>query len=252
MSLNSYGYDGRVHTYKAPIVDLYNATDAALMQLENESEFGKEFMKVVGNDVRKLLNSISKNFDEWCITDTKSLDYLMSDKVWFNVNELRARIRGANEPLNKVNLVPLVEVLIAQLRRRVVMLDRANMASEYTAGLCDALQTTLSLIPEQQEKKIRVPDRRKKSDEEAEEDQKDDEETKDATTNNEQEKGTTGLKMREITIKYEPFVDQLTVGFSAAAKVQRASNQQKRETQKAQGNNNKDGTWKKVQRNKKQ
>src|SRR3990170_4508660 len=98
MSINTFGYDGRTYVYKAPVVDLWNATDASLKQLDNNSEFGKEFMKVVGG----------------------------------TVSELRARIRGANEPLSKANLVPLVDVLIAQLRRRVVMLDRASMGSEYT------------------------------------------------------------------------------------------------------------------------
>src|SRR3990172_1886470 len=130
MSINTFGYDGRTYVYKAPVVDLWNATDASLKQLDNNSEFGKEFMKVVGGTVREFLDAVSKTFDEWSVTNTSSLDYLMSDKVWFNVSELRARIRGANEPLSKANLVPLVDVLIAQFRRRVVMLDRASMGSE--------------------------------------------------------------------------------------------------------------------------
>ena len=247
MSITSFGYDGRTHVYKAPIVDLWNATDAALKQLDNNSEFGKEFMKVVGGAVRKFLNAVSKNFDEWNITNTGSLDYLMSDKVWFNPNELRARIRGANDPLNKANLVPLIEVLIAQLRRRVMMLDRANMGSAYTVGLCDALQTTLKLIPDQQEKKIRVPDRRKESE--------DDEEENGDNKNEgfkkvDSEKNSAEPKMREITIKYEPFVDQVNIGFSAAAKVQRTANQLKREA-RTQNSEKKPDNWKKVQHNKK-
>ena len=245
MSITSFGYDGRTHVYKAPIVDLWNATDTALKQLDNNSEFGKEFMKVVGGAVRKFLNAVSKNFDEWNITNTSSMDYLMSDRVWFNVNELRARIRGANEPLSKANLVPLIDVLIAQLRRRVMMLDRANMGSEFTVGLCDALRTTLKLVPEQQEKKIRVPDRRKNDDEDEEEEKIQDE--KGDWKKVEPTDKPSEVKMREITIKYEPFVDQVNIAFSAAAKVQRAANQQKRETQKPQ-KEKEGGNWKKVQR----
>ena len=240
MSINTFGYDGRTYVYKAPVVDLWNATDASLKQLDNNSEFGKEFMKVVGGTVREFLDAVSKTFDEWSVTNTSSLDYLMSDKVWFNVSELRARIRGANEPLSKANLVPLVDVLIAQLRRRVVMLDRASMGSEYTIGLCDALKTTLKLVPEQAEKKIYVPDRRKKSENDEEYEEEGDK--VDEEKSNKQE-----VKMREITIKYEPFVDQLNIGFSAAAKVQRAANQQKRENQKTQKDNNGE-KWKKIQR----
>ena len=240
MSINTFGYDGRTYVYKAPVVDLWNATDASLKQLDNNSEFGKEFMKVVGGTVREFLDAVSKTFDEWSVTNTSSLDYLMSDKVWFNVSELRARIRGANEPLSKANLVPLVDVLIAQFRRRVVMLDRASMGSEYTIGLCDALKTTLKLVPEQAEKKIYVPDRRKKSENDEEYEEEGDK--VDEEKSNKQE-----VKMREITIKYEPFVDQLNIGFSAAAKVQRAANQQKRENQKTQKDNNGE-KWKKIQR----
>jgi len=262
MSINTYGYDGRMHVYKAPIVDLWNAIDAALKQLDNDSEFGKEFMKVVGSSVRKLLNAVSKNFDESNVVNTNSMDYLMSDRVWFNVSELRARIRGANDTLSKANLVPLIEVFIAQLRRRVQMLDRANVVSEYTAGLSDALQTTLKLIPDQQEKKIRVPDRSKPED--GEEQEQEEEEPEQQSQDGEgwkkveeksQGKSFEERKMRVITIRYEPFVDQVNVGFSAAAKVQRTVNQQKREQRAADTKNasptdkkSDNNTWKKVQR----
>jgi hypothetical protein len=252
MSIASYGFDGRTYVYKASLVDLYNAINTTLKQLDTESEFGKEFMRVAGGDVRKLLNAVQKNFDEWNITNTNSRDYLMSDKVWFNMNELKNRIRGANDPLSKANLVPLMEVFIIQLRRRVGMLERANISSEYTANLSDALQTTLMLIPEPKEKKIRVPDRRKNDEEDEKEQQEEDVHSKEwiEVKPKEQEKPE-GPKMREITIKYEPFVEHITVAFSAAAKVQRAANQLKRETNQKKAPDDKSEGWKKVGNNKK-
>lgn len=214
MSIKEYKYNANWSTNSAPLVDLVNAGFALMNEIKPNSEFGKSVMKNGGETLQKFLNVLSNIFDEFWVDDTMSVNYNLIDDLWFKSRE----VRGTNEPLGNVTLVPFVEVLIKQVRNRLNRLERATFQSEFTAELTDAVANSLKAFPEPKEKTVHVKSKNPEKDGE----------------------------YRDVTFFNEPFVDMLKKGVSEGAKAQREHNVQRRQEKVANHKKEKAEGWQKV------
>jgi len=216
MSIKNYKYDGDLPTNSAPLVDLVNAGQALLQEINPNSEFGKVVMKSGGETLQKFFNDLSKIFDDYWVEDTASVNYNLVDDLWFKSRE----IRGTYEPLSQVTLIPFTEILLKQIRNRLNRIERAQVQSEFTAGLSDAVNQSLQKFPEQKEKTIKVKSKQPNKDGEYED--------------------------REVTFFVEPFIDTLKKGFSEGAKAQREYKTQQRQDRFDNNKKEKAEGWRRV------
>lgn len=216
MSIKNYKYKDDQPTNLAPLVELVNAGFALLQEINPNTEFGKVVMKNGGETLQNFLDDLSKIFDNYWVNDSMSVNYKYVDNLWFGVRG----IRGTDEVLGQVTLVPFTEILLKQVRKRLEYLERCLVQSEFTAELTDALTKSLNRFPDQKEKTITVKSK---------------------------EPNKAGeFEMREVTFFVEPFIDTLKKGFSEGKKAQSEFKTQKRQERFDSNKKEKAEGWRKV------
>lgn len=235
-SISELGFKGGKYVYSASLVCLINVAQSALDEILPTTAFGKKFYELVGSTVQDFLTSLKTTYEDYHISNVSSLDYRVSEDVWFLESQTRAHIRGGNTPLSKASLVSVLTALVSQLRQRVFRLHKARLQSEFSTGLKDCLDDCLRKIPPQKEKNLLVRKRKEKNENDDQEEEVESEDDGEDDTS----------KMQTITVKYEPFVDQVAGAFSEASKAQRIVINKEREVRDQQRNKEKDSGWNKV------
>lgn len=217
--ITSFGIDDdKIYVGKADIVSLVNYANKLLDDIDPKKPFGAHFWSLdVSKNCRDFLDLIGKAFDDFYIEGTRSYDYKTCQFVWLqSVNPRRPVIprKFYKTELRNSSLTTVMSAIIGQLRHRLSQLPFREMQSAYVIDLCAELRNILSKLPEQQDKQITIEVR----------------EDEDSDGDNYQKDGKT---MKQITIKYEPFIEDLQNAFTAAKNANRIAMNKNREAREA-------------------
>lgn len=234
-SLSQFGVKNNL-VFRSSIVDLVNKSQQLLDEIDKTSIFGSKFHELVGDQVQKFLDAIKDVYEKYHVDNIMSVDYRVSDSVWFYSKPIRGYIKNGKFPLSKSSLITIISALIAQLRDRVNNLERMTIQGQFSTNIKSALETCLGLIPPQIEKEITIKRYVNADDNENDDDNN--------NNNNEKDDSTSTSEVRKIMVPHEQFIDTIAAAFSEAAKAQRVHAAKNKKIEPS--NNQSEKGWTKV------